>query len=157
LVIDDNRSIHNSFRAILRADSGKSALDEAEAGLFGEATSGPRAAGFTMESAYQGEEGIELLRSALDKGQPYAMAFVDMRMPPGMDGLETITKLWELDAALQVVICTAHSDYSWHDLLAKLGRSDRLLILKKPFGVVEVRQCAEGVWRKWGLERRCSR
>jgi len=78
LVIDDNRSIHNSFRAILRADSGKSALDEAEARLFGEATSGPRAVGFTMESAYQGEEGVELLRSALDKGQPYAMAFVDM-------------------------------------------------------------------------------
>src|SRR5205823_14218095 len=93
LVIDDNRSIHNSFRAILHgADSGKSALDEAEARLFGEAPAGRRTMGFTMESAYQGEEGVELLRGALDKGQPYAMAFVDMRMPPGMDGLETITK-----------------------------------------------------------------
>src|SRR5438094_670116 len=154
LVIDDNRSIHNSFCAILRADSGKSALDETEARLFGEATSGPRAMGFTMESAYQGEEGVELLRSALDKGQPYAMAFVDMRMPPGMDGLETITKLWELDADLQVVICTAHSDYSWHDLVAKLGSSDRLLILKKPFDVVEVRQMAEALCAKWELLRR---
>src|SRR6266576_6883642 len=157
LVIDDNRSIHNSFRAILRADSGKSALDEAEARLFGEATSGPRALGFTMESEYQGEEGVELLRGALDKGQPYAMAFVDMRMPPGMDGLETITKLWELDADLQVVICTAHSDYSWHDLLAKLGSSDRLLILKKPFDVVEVRQMAEALCAKWELLRRGRR
>src|SRR6184192_1366787 len=157
LVIDDNRSIHNSFCAILRADSGKSALDETEARLFGEATSGPRAMGFTMESAYQGEEGVELLRSALDKGQPYAMAFVDMRMPPGMDGLETITKLWELDADLQVVICTAHSDYGWHDLVAKLGSSDRLLILKKPFDVVEVRQMAEALCAKWELLRRGQR
>src|SRR6059058_546114 len=158
LVIDDNRSIHNSFRAILHgAESGKNALDEAEARLFGEAPSGPRALGFTMESAYQGEEGIELLRSALDKGQPYAMAFVDMRMPPGMDGLETITKLWELDADLQVVICTAHSDYSWHDLLAKLGSSDRLLILKKPFDVVVVRQMAEALCAKWELLRRGRR
>src|SRR5438552_120660 len=158
LVIDDNRSIHNSFRAILHgAESGKNALDEAEARLFGEAPSGPRAVGFSMESAYQGEEGIELLREALNKGQPYAMAFVDMRMPPGMDGLETITKLWELDAALQVVICTAHSDYSWHDLLAKLGRSDRLLILKKPFDVVEVRQMAEALCAKWELLRRGQR
>src|SRR5438270_1853639 len=154
LVIDDNRSIHNSFCAILRADSGKSALDETEARLFGEATSGPRAVGFTMESAYQGEEGVELLRSALDKGQPYAMAFVDMRMPPGMDGLETIIKLWELDADLQVVICTAHSDYTWHDLLAKLGSSDRLLILKKPFDIIEVRQMAEALCSKWELLRR---
>src|SRR5207302_10860200 len=87
LVIDDNRSIHNSFRAILRAYSGKSALDEAEARLFGEATSGPRAVGFTMESAYPGEEGVELLRSALDKGQAYAMPFVAMRMPPAKHGL----------------------------------------------------------------------
>src|SRR6184192_1427666 len=158
LVIDDNRSIHNSFRAILHgAESGKNALDEAEARLFGEAPSGPRAVGFSMESAYQGEEGIELLREALNKGQPYAMAFVDMRMPPGMDGLETITKLWELDAALQVVICTAHSDYSWHDLLAKLGSSDRLLILKKPFDVVEVRQMAEALCAKWELLRRGRR
>src|SRR5438094_7942253 len=158
LVIDDNRSIHNSFRAILHgAESGKNALDEAEARLFGEGPSGPREVGFSMESAYQGEEGIELLREALNKGQPYAMAFVDMRMPPGMDGLETITKLWELDAALQVVICTAHSDYSWHDLLAKLGRSDRLLILKKPFDVVEVRQMAEALCAKWELLRRGER
>src|SRR6266850_2188285 len=144
LVIDDNRGIHNSFREILRgAASDKSTLDEAEARLFGETPSGRRTLGFTMESAYQGEEGIELVRAALDKGQPYAMAFVDMRMPPGMDGLETIVKLWELDSDLQVVICTAHSDYGWHDLQARLGSSDRLLILKKPFDVIEVRQLAE--------------
>jgi CheY-like chemotaxis protein len=91
LVIDDDRSIHNSFRVILLgADPGKSAPDEVKAGLLGEATSGRRAVGFTIESAYQGAEGIELVRGALDKGQPYAMAFVDMRMPPGMDGIETI-------------------------------------------------------------------
>ncbi len=107
-----------------------------------------------MESAYQGEEGVELVRAALDKGQPYAMAFVDMRMPPGMDGLETIIKLWELDSDLQVVICTAHSDYGWHDLQAKLGSSDRLLILKKPFDIIEVRQMAEALCAKWELLRR---
>ena len=155
LVIDDNRGIHNSFREILRSAAlDKSPLDEAEARLFGEAPSGRRPLGFTMESAYQGEEGIELVRAALDKGQPYAMAFVDMRMPPGMDGLETIIKLWELDSDLQVVICTAHSDYGWHDLQAKLGSSDRLLILKKPFDVIEVRQMAEALCAKWELRRR---
>src|SRR5947207_3327212 len=155
LVIDDNRGIHNSFREILRgAALDKSTLDEAEARLFGETPAGRRTLGFTMESAYQGEEGIALVRAALDKGQPYAMAFVDMRMPPGMDGLETIIKLWELDSDLQVVICTAHSDYGWHDLQARLGSSDRLLILKKPFDVIEVRQMAEALCSKWELLRR---
>ena len=155
LVIDDNRGIHNSFREILRgAASDKSTLDEAEAGLFGETPACRRTLGFTMESAYQGEEGVGLVRAALDKGQPYAMAFVDMRMPPGMDGLETIIKLWELDSDLQVVICTAHSDYGWHDLQARLGSSDRLLILKKPFDIIEVRQMAEALCSKWELLRR---
>jgi two-component system sensor histidine kinase/response regulator len=129
LVIDDNRDIHDCFREIL---------------------SGPPV-GFTMQSAYQGVEGIELLRRALEKGEPYAVAFVDMQMPPGIDGIETITKLWELDADLQVVICTGHSD--WNEL-TRLGNSDRLLILKKPFDLVEVRQMAEALSVKWELLRR---
>ena len=153
LVIDDNRAIHNCFREILRGtDSGSSAPDGGKA-LSGEATSDQRRMGFAMESAYQGEEGVELVRVALEKGQPYAMAFVDMRMPPGIDGVETIARLWELDADLQVVICTAHLEYSWQDLV-KLGSSDRLLILKKPFDLVEVRQMAEALTAKWQLMRR---
>ncbi len=131
LVIDDNRDIHDCFREIL---------------------SGPPT-GFTMQSAYQGEEGVELLHRALEKSQPYAVAFVDMRIPPGIDGIETITRLWELDADLQVVICTGHSDCRWNEL-TRLGNSDRLLILKKPFDLVEVRQMAEALSVKWELLRR---
>jgi two-component system, sensor histidine kinase and response regulator len=131
LVIDDNRDIHDCFREILGG--------------------GP--AGFTMQSAYQGAESVELLRRALEKAEPYAVAFVDMQMPPGIDGIETITKLWELDADLQVVICTGHSDCRWNELTS-LGNSDRLLILKKPFDLVEVRQMAEALSVKWELLRR---
>jgi two-component system, sensor histidine kinase and response regulator len=131
LVIDDNRGIHDCFREILRGPP----ID------------------FTMESAYQGLEGVELLRRALEKGEAYAVAFVDMRMPPGINGIETIKKLWELDADLQVVICTAHAEFSWNDL-KNLGSSDQLLILKKPFDLIEVRQMAEALSVKWELRRR---
>ncbi|PYK71944.1 MAG: hybrid sensor histidine kinase/response regulator, partial [Verrucomicrobia bacterium] len=131
LVIDDNRDIHDCFREILCG----------------------RPVGFTMQSAYQGVEGVELLRRALEKGEPYAVAFVDMRIPPGIDGIETITRLWELDADLQVVICTGHSDCRWNEL-TRLGNPDRLLILKKPFDLVEVRQMAEALSVKWELLRR---
>ena len=131
LVIDDNRDIHDCFHETLGG--------------------GP--AGFTIQSAYQGADGIELLRCAREKGEPYAVAFVDMRMPPGIDGIETITKLWELDADLQVVICTGHSDCRLNELTS-LGNSDRLLILKKPFDLVEVRQMAEALSVKWELLRR---
>ena len=62
----------------------------------------------------------------LEQGRPFALAFIDMRMPPGWDGLETIEHLWTVDPDVQVVICTAYSDYSWSDMLTRLGRSDQL-------------------------------
>jgi diguanylate cyclase (GGDEF)-like protein len=76
-----------------------------------------------------------------------------MRMPPGWDGLETIEHLWQYDPDLQVVICSAHSDYDWVDVVRRLGHSDRLLILKKPFEPIEVLQCASALSRKWQHER----
>jgi two-component system NtrC family sensor kinase len=79
------------------------------------------------------------------------MAFVDVRMPPGWDGVETTARIWEADPDLQVVICTAYSDCSWEEMLDKLGRSDRLVILKKPFDRVEVLQLANSLSRKWHL------
>jgi DNA-binding LytR/AlgR family response regulator len=79
------------------------------------------------------------------------MAFVDMRMPPGWDGIETTLRIWELDPRVQIVICTAYSDRSWEDILGRLGRSDRLLILKKPFDNIEVLQLASALTEKWRL------
>ena len=153
LVIANDSCVYECFRAILRPDTDRGALDEAEARLFGEKPPTRRTSGFAMDFAYRGEEAIESIRAALNKGEPYALAFVDMCMPRGIDGIETITRLWELDANLQVVICTAHFDYAWGDL-TRLGGSDRLLILKKPFNAAEVRQMAELLCTKWELLRR---
>ena len=80
-----------------------------------------------LDSAYQGQEGLALVQQSIQDHQPYAVAFVDIRMPPGWDGVETTQKLWEVDPNLQVVICTAYSDYSWDELISKVGNSDRLL------------------------------
>ena len=79
------------------------------------------------------------------------MAFVDVRMPPGWDGVETTAKIWQKYPDLQVVICTAYSDYSWEEMLKKLGYSDRLVILKKPFDTIEVLQLAISLTEKWRL------
>jgi two-component system, sensor histidine kinase and response regulator len=87
----------------------------------------------------------------LQENHPYAMAFVDVRMPPGWDGVETTAKIWQKYPDLQVVICTAYSDYSWEEMLKKLGYSDRLIILKKPFDNIEVLQLAISMTEKWRL------
>ena len=77
-----------------------------------------------------------MVSQAVQAEAPYAMAFVDVRMPPGWDGVQTIKKMWEVDPDLQVEICTAFADYSWDEMIEELGESDRLLILKKPFDLV---------------------
>jgi two-component system sensor histidine kinase/response regulator len=153
LVIDDNEAIHDDFRAILSPRVTQSAsLTGVENELFGESapetTETPQ---FELESAYQGEEGLKLIREALRENRPYAMAFVDVRMPPGWDGIETIARIWQDYPDLQVVVCTAYSDYSWEEMVAKLGQSDRLLILKKPFDNVEALQLANALTEKWKL------
>jgi signal transduction histidine kinase len=97
-----------------------------------------------------------MVQMARNESRPYAVAFVDMRMPPGWDGLETIEHLWEVDAELQVVICSAYTDHSWEDIVRRLGHDDRLLILQKPFSSIEVSQAATSLTRKWNLGRQAK-
>jgi diguanylate cyclase len=156
LVIDDNPAIHQDYRKILVAD-GKALTSEAEAGLFGEQqpdTARPR---FDMDSAMQGRDGVELARAALADGRPYSVAFVDMRMPPGWDGLETVEQLWKIDPDVQVVICSAYTDYDWLELLARLGHSDKLIVVKKPFEPIEILQGASALSQKWQNARALKR
>ena len=155
LIVDDNPAIHRDFDKILGA-AGEPAADLAtvESLLFGDAPEAKREyARYALEFASQGQEGVERAQRALAAERPFAIAFIDMRMPPGWDGLETIERLWAVDPDVQVVICSAHSDYDWSDVVTRLGQTDRLLVLKKPFEPIEVLQCASALARKWQHER----
>ena len=155
IVIDDNPAIHADVRKILcpKVSDAASAVDALEAELLGTTpVSAPRpSANFIVDGAHQGREGLELVKQAVEADRPYAMAFVDVRMPPGWDGVETTLELWKVAPDLQIVICTAYSDYSWDEMLTKLGSSDRLVILKKPFDTIEVLQLANALTEKWNL------
>ncbi|CAH0297427.1 Sensor kinase CckA [Pseudomonas sp. Bi123] len=156
LLIDDTPSIHDDFRKILTPTSAKHAeLDEMEAALFGSEVKSTQLL-FELDSAYGGQEGLGKLVQALQEDRPYALAFVDMRMPEGWDGAQTIEHLWQEDPNLQVVVCTAYSDYSWDELLERLHAHDRLLILKKPFDNIEVQQMANTLLTKWDMTERAS-
>lgn len=157
LIIDDNAAIHTDFRKIL-SSSDDSSLSQLEQLVLGEesVTPGPKQT-YWIDSALQGQEGVARLRAARERGEEYAVAFVDMRMPPGWNGVQTIQHLWEVDPYLHVVICTAYSDYAWSDIVATLGESDRLLILKKPFDPAEVNQIALAMSAKRRLENESRR
>ncbi len=153
LVVDDNRAIHDDFRKILVPEVKMAELGAMERALFGDDVASPRAESFDLLSAYQGQEALERVKEAAAEGRPFAVAFVDVRMPPGWDGIETIGHLWEVAPDLQVVICTAYSDYSWSDIVARVRYPDQLLILKKPFDNIEVMQLAKALTEKWTLSR----
>jgi signal transduction histidine kinase len=153
LVIDDNLAIHDDFRKILAGQSAAAELLEVRAFLFDEVLPEATQEGFEVDCAHQGHTGVAMAQRALAQGCPYAVTFVDMRMPPGWDGVETIERLWQVDAELQVVLCTAFSDLAWDYVIQHLGRSDQLLILRKPFDPIEVWQLARALTQKWQLAR----
>lgn len=158
IVIDDNPDIHRDFRKILGGiapAANTPTLDSLEDHIFGEpiSTFASKAA-FDLTHCYRGEEGCNTIRDANADNKPFFAAFLDMRMPPGWDGLQTIREIRKFDEEVTIVICTAYSDYSWHEIASQAGALDRLMILKKPFDPIELEQLARSLQERDALVRR---
>lgn len=161
LIVDDNAAIHEDFSKILpNQPEETTSFDDLEKGLFGDlADSDDHRLGeddifYDLTHAYQGEEAYEFVAKAEEAGQPFALIFMDVRMPPGWDGIETIKRIWARWPHIEMVICTAYSDYSWEKILQKVGTTDQLMFLRKPFDVISVKQMALALAKKWNLARR---
>lgn len=152
LVIDDNMDIHADFRKILANKSATPhALDALEQMMLGVSAAADAEAGFELTHAHQGEEGFKLFHQAKEQGRPFFAAFVDMRMPPGWDGLQTIREIRKVDGDATIVVCTAYSDHSWEQIADEVKQLDKLLILKKPFDPVELQSMARSLSERWAL------
>jgi two-component system, NtrC family, sensor kinase len=156
LVIDDNVAIHDDFKKILTRSLDTTLLQEARAELFDDIEEQAQVETFEVDCADQGQMGYRMVQDVMKMNRPYAVAFVDMRMPPGWDGVETVERLWEVDPDLQVVICTAFSDHAWEDVIKRLNKSDKLLILRKPFDNIEVWQLANSLTKRWAETRQAK-
>ncbi|MEO1614203.1 MAG: response regulator [Planctomycetota bacterium] len=150
LIVDDNPAIHSDFRKILASGREHTELMGLDEIMFGNSSdTSPRLQlPFELTFADQGKAAYEMVKDKASRQEFFSIAFVDMRMPPGWDGVETIRNLWNVDSRLQVVICTAYTDHSWESIVQQLGRSDQLLILKKPFDDLEVIQLATALSEK---------
>ena len=157
LVIDDNPLVCEDFRKILHTNIRASSLAEARAALFEETPQDDLQEGFEVDCADQGQTGLAMVESAVQRGCPYAVAFVDMLMPPGWDGIETIDYLWHADPELEIVMCTAFTDLLWDRLTQQFGHTDKLLVLRKPFDNIEVWQLASALTQKWHLAQQGKR
>ncbi len=162
LIVDDQQQIHDTFERVFgeKAQEDHSLSDfESKYLMPGKSPSGgphhdsvePKPT-YVITHANSGEHAIELVQNSVATGKSYSVAFVDMRMHTGMDGLETIEAIWKIDPGIQMVVCTAFSDHVWEHVLDRLGRNDRLLLLKKPFEPDEARQLALALSEKSRLE-----
>ena len=154
LIVDDNKSIHDDIRKILALKISNKDIDQFEELLFDEKKKTSKSHDFDIDDAYQGEEAIEKVEASYNEGNPYSMAFMDVRMPPGIDGIETIQRIWEKYPNLEIVICTAYSDYSWDEIMTRFGFTDQLLFMKKPFDAISLKQITYSVTTKWEIAKK---
>jgi len=109
---------------------------------------------YHIDSAFQGKEAIKMVEEAAAEGFPYALVFMDVRMPPGIDGIETIERIWNDHPNIEMVIVTAFSDHSWEDILHRVGSTDRLMVLRKPFDLITIKQLALALTKKYNISVR---
>ncbi len=154
LIVDDNPSIHEDFKKILAPNRAGAPLLGLEERLFGaEAPSNlDRGYAYQLICAVHASQAIDIFCQALETGDPFAVVFADVRLPPGKNGIDMIERIWSLAPMTQVVIMSAFSDYSWEDLIERFGWSDRLIILRKPFDAITIKQLALLLTRRWSSE-----
>ena len=161
LIVDDDSSVRQMMSSLLKSaahnetNTAKLARMRIMRPLKDEDMEPPPVE-YLVEMATQGQDAYKLVKSAIEDSDPFLAAFIDMRMPPGWDGVETMLRLWELDPSLQVALFTAYDDYSWEDILTRAGRRQNLLIIKKPFDFAEAAQMALALSEKGLVTRRMN-
>ncbi|MBP7461049.1 MAG: diguanylate cyclase [Candidatus Delongbacteria bacterium] len=157
LVIDDQKDIRDVYLQILSntPNPESSHLKSLEDEIFSEPEQLPiivtNTIDYDVDCASQGLEAVEMVRRSLEENNPYMVAFVDMRMPPGIDGKETAKRIRDLDDNIELVVITAFSDHLCSDIVDYIGSPSKLLYLKKPFDVEEIKQIATNLTEKWLL------
>jgi CheY-like chemotaxis protein len=148
LIVDDNSAIHADFQKILSPPPASApGLAGSAQMLFGSGPAAITAPEFDLTYASSGEEALTRVQESIAEGRPFALAFMDMQMPPGWNGVETVSHIWKVAPSLRVVFCSAYSDHSWTDIATELGITDRYLVFKKPFESIEILQMAVAMTR----------
>ncbi len=151
LVVDSDESIHEVFSAILQPEDEPTELIASQDTFLGSSPAEPSRPYYELEYATSGEEAIEKVTIAVEAGQAFALAFIDFRLYPGLDGIETIKAIWEQDPGVQIVLASAHSDFSWETIYNHFGNTDQLFLMRKPLEADMVRQLALALTEKWAL------
>lgn len=157
LIVDDEQNILDAYRQVLAdlhgLDEQRTRLDELESKLFKGSTAHHPSPTFDLCLCRQGTEAVMAVQESIAQGSPFAVAFLDVRMPPGPDGVWTAAQIRALDPWVNIVIVTAYSDLSPMEINHKVRPPDRLLYMQKPFHTHEIQQFALALSAKWQAEK----
>ncbi len=156
LIVDDEPAMHESYRRCFEpVAGGNGALSDMAAELFGEDAPAAVGADTTFDTVHcsQGLDAVEAVEDAIAAGNPFAVAFIDVRMPPGIDGKETATRIRALDPNINLVIVTGFSDFSPIEIAKSAGPADKIFYIAKPFEIAEVVQTATALAHRWAADR----
>ena len=159
LIVDDQAEIHSDFQEILSEANSKITSDDlAEAFLSVDAeNSGTYLPTFELTHASSGKEAYQIVKAAKAAGCPFAVAYIDIRMPPGMDGIETIRRIREFEKNLEIVIMTAYTDKPLHEIVMNMELLHKLLYIRKPVAREEIQQITLSLVEKWNVEQAALR
>ncbi|PCJ52564.1 MAG: hypothetical protein COA79_23445 [Planctomycetota bacterium] len=150
LIVDDHEPIHEDFKKILNNKvSSTEEFDALNKHIFNEDIPKRNLPDYEIHSAFQGTKAIEMVEESVGQNKPFALIFVDVNLPPGLNGIKVIQKIYEIDPNVEIVICSANSNYSIKETTSILPVHDKILFIAKPFTTIEVLQMANCLCSKW--------
>lgn len=155
LIVDDQDEIHVDFQEMLSRGNRKTASDDLADAFLNESPKNSTAylPEFKLTHASSGDEAYQIVKTAAESNEPFAVAYVDIRMPPGMDGIETIRQIREFEKNLEIVIMTAYSDKPLHEIVTNMELLHKLLYIRKPVAREEIQQITSSLIEKWNIEQ----
>ena len=152
LVVDDQHEIHDDFKEMLSPSFAQPSTEDLAAAFMHEEDEVwlPE---FELLHASNGEEALSIIQAGKESGRPIAVAYIDIRMPPGIDGIETIRRIRKIDRDIEIVIMTAYTDKALPEILHDMELLHKLLYIRKPFAHEEIQQITLSLVEKWNIER----
>jgi CheY-like chemotaxis protein len=175
LIVDDEKAIRDSYRSILTTENAIKSIEDKAASLFDQKPDDSisnmddllgledgdtiieedlETGHYEIDESDQGMGGVEMVEDSLKENCPYSLVFMDVRMPPGIDGVEAAGRIRKLDPHIEIVIMTAYSDYNLEEIVDKVGNPDRLLYFHKPFHSQQIKHLASSLTQHWTLEQK---
>ena len=151
LVVDDQQEIHHDFEEMLTPGFAGASTDDL-AGAFASEVDESFLPKFELLHARSGSEAYNTVRTAIETGDPIAVAYIDIRMPPGMDGIETTRRIRTVDPNIEIVLMSAYTDKSLGEIVHEMQLLHKLLYIRKPFAREEIQQITLSLAEKWNVE-----